>query len=455
MIISQQTSLVTKMTTQSSLLEQTEHTNRTQLLPMMIIGGLFFLFGFITWLNGSLIPFLQMVCDLNHIEAYMVTLVFYIAYTVMALPSAKILQIFSYKHGMSFGLGTMAFGALLFIPAAQIQAYWLFLVALFTLGSGLTLLQTAANPYIVLIGSKDTAAVRISIMGILNKSAGVVAPLLFSAIVFSDIVSFSPEALAQLNSIQKQLQLQELANRLITPYLVMAIALAILAALIMLAPLPDIEQPKTSNNSESKSVLQFPHLVLGVIALFFYIGAEVIAGDTIGLYGKEQGVLQFAELTSYTMGFMVLGYVLGIVLIPRFFSQQQALIFSALSGCVFSLGIILIEPQQTAIANVVLFWLADNSFPDTVLFVALLGLSNALVWPTIWPMALANLGDKTQTGAALLIMGISGGALLPLVYGVFAEYTGNAQQAYYLLIPCYAFILYYALIGHKLTSWRK
>ncbi|WP_166643120.1 sugar MFS transporter, partial [Alcanivorax sp. 24] len=181
-----------------------------------------------------------------------------------------------------------------------------------------------------------------------------------------------------------------------------------------------------------------------VIALFFYIGAEVIAGDTIGLYGKEQGVLQFAELTSYTMGFMVLGYILGIVLIPRFFSQQQALIFSALSGCVFSLGIILIEPQQTAIANVVLFWLADNSFPGTVLFVALLGLSNALVWPTIWPMALANLGDKTQTGAALLIMGISGGALLPLVYGVFAEYTGNAQQAYYLLIPCYAFILYYA-----------
>ena len=257
MIISQQSSLVTKMTTQSSLLEQTVHTNRTQLLPMMIIGGLFFLFGFITWLNGSLIPFLQMVCDLNHIEAYMVTLVFYIAYTVMALPSAKILQIFSYKHGMSFGLGTMALGALLFIPAAQIQAYWLFLVALFTLGSGLTLLQTAANPYIVLIGSKDTAAVRISIMGILNKSAGVVAPLLFSAIVFSDIASFSPEALAQLNSIQKQLQLQELANRLITPYFVMAIALVILAALIMLAPLPDIEQPKTATTARVNQSCNF------------------------------------------------------------------------------------------------------------------------------------------------------------------------------------------------------
>lgn len=443
------------MTTKSSLIAQPQYIARSQLLPMVIIGGLFFLFGFITWLNGSLIPFLQMVCDLNHIEAYMVTLVFYIAYTVMALPSAKILQAFSYKHGMSFGLAIMALGALLFIPAAQTQAYWLFLVALFTLGSGLTLLQTAANPYIVLLGSKDTAAVRISIMGILNKSAGVVAPLLFSAIVFSDIANFSPEALAQLSDLQKQLQLQELANRLISPYMAMAISLAILAALIMFAPLPDIEQPQAISNSEEQSILQFPNLILGVIALFFYIGAEVIAGDTIGLYGKEQGILQFAELTSYTMGFMVLGYVLGIVLIPRFFTQQQALLFSALSGCVFSLGIIFVDTQQTALSNILLFWLADNSFPDTVLFVALLGLSNALVWPTIWPMALANLGSKTQTGAALLIMGISGGALLPLVYGVFAEFTGNAQQAYLLLLTCYGFILYYALIGHKLTSWRK
>ncbi|MEO2267445.1 sugar MFS transporter [Pseudoalteromonas sp. YIC-656] len=443
------------MTTQNSTAANVQATDNSQLLPMLIIGGLFFLFGFVTWLNGSLIPFLQMVCDLNHIEAYMVTLVFYIAYTVMALPSAKVLKRFSYKHGMSFGLAVMAVGSILFIPAAKTQAYWLFLVALFTLGSGLTLLQTASNPYIVLLGSKDTAAVRISIMGILNKSAGVVAPLLFTALVFSDIANFSAEALAALDDTQKQLQLQELASRLVTPYLMMAVTLAVLAALIMLAPLPDIDEPELTQGQQDKSILQFPHLVLGVIALFFYIGAEVIAGDTIGLYGKEQGVLQFAELTSYTMGFMVLGYILGIALIPRVFSQQHALIFSAVSGSLFSLLIIWVPTHQTVIADTLLFWLADGSFPDTVLFVALLGLSNALVWPTIWPMALANLGNKTQTGAALLIMGISGGALLPLVYGVFAEYTGDSQQAYYLLVPCYGFILYYALVGHKLTSWRK
>ncbi|WP_462159597.1 sugar MFS transporter [Pseudoalteromonas sp. GB56] len=443
------------MTTQNSTAANVQSADNSQLLSMLIIGGLFFLFGFVTWLNGSLIPFLQMVCDLNHIEAYMVTLVFYIAYTVMALPSAKVLKRFSYKYGMSFGLATMAIGSLLFIPAAKTQAYWLFLMALFTLGSGLTLLQTASNPYIVLLGSKDTAAVRISIMGILNKSAGVVAPLLFTALVFSDIANFSAEALASLDEAQKQLQLQELASRLVTPYLVMAVALAILAALIMLAPLPDIEEPTLPEGQDEKSILQFPHLILGVVALFFYIGAEVIAGDTIGLYGKEQGVLQFAELTSYTMGFMVLGYILGIALIPRVFSQQHALIFSAISGFAFSLLIIWVPTDQTAIADILLFWLDDGSFPDTVLFVALLGLSNALVWPTIWPMALSNLGNKTQTGAALLIMGISGGALLPLVYGVFAEYTGDSQQAYYLLVPCYGFILYYALVGHKLTSWRK
>ncbi|WP_105253218.1 sugar MFS transporter [Pseudoalteromonas sp. T1lg75] len=440
---------------QNSIAEHVQPTSGGQLVSMLIIGGLFFLFGFVTWLNGSLIPFLQMVCDLNHIEAYMVTLVFYIAYTVMALPSAHVLKKFSYKHGMSFGLAVMAIGAILFIPAAQLQAYWLFLIALFTLGSGLTLLQTAANPYIVLLGSKETAAVRISLMGILNKSAGVVAPLLFSALVFSDIANFSAEALSALNEPQKQLQLQELASRLIAPYLVMSISLAVLAALIMLAPLPGINEPEQAVEEKGKSILQFPRLILGVVALFFYIGAEVIAGDTIGLYGKEQGVMQFAELTSYTMGFMVLGYILGILLIPRFFSQQQALVFSAISGCIFSLLIIWVDPSHTSLANTLLFWLPDNSFPDTVLFVALLGLSNALVWPTIWPMALAGLGDKTQTGAALLIMGISGGAILPLVYGVFAEYMGDAQQAYYLLVPCYGFILYYALAGHKLTSWRK
>lgn len=424
--------------------------------PMIIIGILFFIFGFVTWLNGALIPFLQIVCELNEFQALFVTFAFYIAYTVMAIPMSFLLDFLGYKKGMLAGLLIMAVGAILFIPAAQSAWYPLFLLALFTLGTGLTILQTATNPYIVCIGPRESAAMRISFMGIVNKAAGIVVPMVFATLVLSDIEQFSADALALLSAEDKLLQLNELSNRLVLPYIYMTGALLLLAVFIWFSPLPELDLEQADDASGRNAVvaaLRHPQLVLGVLALFCYVGVEVIAGDTIGLFGKQLGVAHFGVLTSYTMSFMVLGYILGIILIPRWLSQEKALLISALSGIAFSVGVLFASAQSTTLADILFGWSGIPVVPDTVLFVALLGLANALVWPSVWPLALSGLGKLTATGSAMLVMGIAGGAVLPLTYGYLAESSGNSQLAYWLLLPCYAFILFYALKGHKLRRW--
>ncbi|WOH36623.1 sugar MFS transporter [Thalassotalea fonticola] len=429
---------------------------RSSMVPMLIIGGLFFMFGFVTWLNGSLIPFLQIACELNHIEAYFVTLVFYIAYTVTALPMAAVLKRTGYKNGLVIGLFVMAIGALIFIPAAQTKMYSIFLTALFILGTGLTILQTASNPYIVLIGPRETAAVRISMMGILNKSAGIIAPIVFTAYVLTDMSQFNEVRLASLDTAQRLLELQELSERLITPYIIMAVMLVVLALAIKVSPLPEPtfdDEAVDNAHGNKKSILQFPQLILGVITLFFYVGAEVVAGDTIGLYGKQMGVENFGELTAYTMAFMVSAYIIGMIAIPRWISQEKALVTSALLGLLFSLLITTTSTSSTGIWDSMFFWTGVNAIPNTVLFVALLGFANALVWPAVWPMALKDLGKHTASGSALLIMGISGGAIFPLLYGALAESTNNAQASYWIMLPCYGFILFYAIKGHKIKQW--
>lgn len=446
------------MTATSNTIAMKDTPSANNFLSILIIGGLFFMFGFVTWLNGSLIPFLQITCDLNHMQAYFVTLVFYIAYTVMALPSAKLLKRIGYKNGMVAGLGVMTLGALCFIPASQSGMFSVFLVALFILGTGLTILQTASNPYIVVIGPRESAAVRISLMGILNKSAGILAPLVFTALVFSDMSQYNEAYLASLSDATRAAALTELSERLTTPYLIMAGMLAVLSLFIYWSPLPEINlsEQETNQGGESisdKSILAFPQVVLGVITLFLYVGVEVIAGDTIGVYGKELGLTNFTQLTSYTMAFMVLAYALGMALIPKWISQEKALTASAILGVFFVIAIATSSAESTSIWSLLFSWTGVTPIPNTVLFVALLGFANALVWPAVWPMALKDLGSKTAEGSALLIMGISGGAIFPLAYGALVELTGNSQSAYLVMLPCYAFILYYALIGHKKINW--
>lgn len=436
--------------------KNTSLSHQNSLLPMVIIGGLFFMFGFVTWLNGSLIPFLQIACELENMQAYLVTMIFYLAYTIVALPSSMILRRTGYKNGMLLGMIIMAVGALMFVPAALTREYSLFLLALFVLGAGLTLLQTASNPYIVLIGSRETAAVRISLMGVLNKAAGVIAPILFTAFVLTDMGQYSDVSLAVLSPELKSQKLVELSARLVNPYLIMAGMLLVLAVFLKMAPLPEpeIEEDDVSPDDGS-TILSHPQLVLGAVTLFFYVGAEVIAGDTIGLFGKDLGVSNFGELTSYTMSFMVVGYLLGMVLIPRWVSQQMALIGSALLGIMFSILLVTANQNDSSLWVFLFSWTGVPAIPDAVLYVALFGLSNAMVWPAIWPLALNGLNARlTSTGSALLIMGISGGAILPVVYGALADSYQNAQQAYLLMIPFYLFILFYGLKGHKMKTWK-
>jgi FHS family L-fucose permease-like MFS transporter len=431
--------------------------NTSTLIPMIIIGTLFFVFGFVTWLNGSLIPFLKIVCELNEFQALLVTFAFYIAYTFMALPASLVLGKIGFKNGMVVGLGIMALGALLFIPAAKSSTYALFLTALFVLGSGLTLLQTASNPYIVCIGPRESAAMRISIMGLINKSAGVLVPLLFTAWILTGMDQFSADALAALDANARSERLAELSSRLVTPYIIMAVVLIALMAFVYFSPLAELNlnDEKTESDNNALGVLQFPQLILGTIALFLYVGVEVIAGDTIGLYGSNLGVENFGALTSYTMGFMVAGYLIGVSCIPKYMSQANALLLSAVSGLVFVAGVLFSSTTDSGISHILLGWAGVPAVPNSVFFLALLGFANALVWPAIWPLALQGLGKYTSTGSALLIMAIAGGALLPLVYGQVAHTTGNSQMAYWVMLPCYAFILFYALKGHKLKTWSK
>ncbi|WP_231758054.1 sugar MFS transporter [Microbulbifer elongatus] len=432
---------------------------RSSILPMTIIGLLFFIFGFVTWLNGALIPFLQTICELSAFQAMLVASAFYIAYTVMALPMAAIIERTGYKTGMALGLALVAVGALIFIPAAYSRMFGVFLLAQFVVGSGLTILQTASNPYVVRVGSPETAAVRICVMGLLNKGAGIVAPLVFAALVMSGISGISEAELSALTATAKDAKLDELAGQMVSPYIGMAVLGFVLAIAMMFAPLPDIEDEVVEGQEDMAvnlpALLKFPQLILGSIALFFYVGVEVIAGDAIGLLGKQAGLdtAVASVLTSYTMVFMVLGYIWGTIAIPRFISQQTALLISAVLGILFTVAVMTGSMESTVMSSATLALFGLPEIPNAVYFVALLGFANAMCWPAIWPLALEGLGKFTSKGAALLIMGISGGAVLPPLYGHFAD-TGDGQLAYVISIPAYLFILFYALKGHKMRSWK-
>jgi FHS family L-fucose permease-like MFS transporter len=407
--------------------------------PIIIIGSLFFIFGFITWLNSVLIPYLRIACELNNFESYLVAFAFYISYLVMAIPSARVLKAIGFKRGMAVGLGVMAFGALIFIPAAMTRTYSLFLLGLFVQGTGLAILQTASNPYITILGPRESAAKRISIMGICNKVAGAIAPIVLGAITLKN-VDVLKQQLLTMPAAEKAVQLNELASRVILPYICIIVVLIILAIAINFSHLPEIDtehedEAVAKANSNKTSVFDFPHLMLGALTLFLYVGAEVLAGDTIISYGASQGIpLSTAKFfTTCTLVAMIAGYIVGIITIPKYLKQGTALKFSAIIGVVFSIIAIL------------------TSGYTSVLFIALLGLANSLMWPAIWPLAIADLGRFTKIGSSFLIMAIAGGAILPLIYGRLADVL-NPQHAYFILIPIYLFILYYATIGSKIRK---
>ena len=429
----------------------TEEKQQSSVLPMAIVAVLFFILGFATWLNGSLMPYLQQILQLSPFQASLIIFSFYIAVTFTALPSAWVIRKVGYKNGMALGMGVMMVAGLLFIPAAKTQMFALFLFAQLVMGTGQTLLQTAVNPYVVRIGPEESAAARVSVMGILNKGAGVVAPMVFTALILSNFTGTVGTELSQT-------KIDEMANSLVIPYLGMALFIGLLGLAVKVSPLPELakeeNEAESSDEGQLKAALATPSLALGVVALFVYVAVEVIAGDTIGTFALSLGVENYAVMTSYTMICMVLGYTLGIITIPRFVSQPTALMISAVLGTVLTLLIIFGDNNSFVIANLLLVPFGGAQLPDTLLLIAVLGLANAIVWPSVWPLALSGLGKLTSTCSALLIMGIAGGAFGPLFWGLASGTSLGQQGAYVVMLPCYLFILFYAVKGHKMKSWK-
>lgn len=425
------------------LLHTITRGKRGSLQPLVIIGVLFFIFGFITWLSSVLIPYLQIACELNNFQSYLVAFAFYISYFVMAVPSGWLVKFSGFKKGMSVGLLAVAVGSMIFVPAASYRSYPLFLFGLFIQGAGLAVLQTASNPYVTILGPIESAAKRISIMGICNGVAGILAPAILGAVVLDNADGIQNQLLA-LTDIEKVTVLDKLAGKVIIPYLIITGMLLLLSLLVYRSSLPEIDESTLEAESgrvETKgktSVFQFPQLLFGVLALFVYTGVEVIAGNTIISYGAFLGIpLSTAKFfTSFTLVGMLIGYLIGIICIPRFVSQRTALKWSAGLGIIFGLFAVFTD----GVASVV--------------FVALLGLANSLVWPSVWPLAIDGLGKFTKIGSSLLVMAISGAAVIPLFYGWLADQF-DPHQAYWVVIPCYLIIGWYATVGYRLGKKQE
>ena len=416
------------------------------LYQIAIIGLLFAVMGFVTWLNGILIPFLKKACQLSDQQAFFVATAFFAAYFFLALPASWILKQLGTKRGMAVGLMTMAVGCLIFIPASQGRSFPLFLTGLFIVGAGLALLQTAANPYVSVIGPIESAATRISIMGICNKLAGILGNLVFAGLLLKNVDTIQEQIDATTDLAVKSQLLNDLSGRVVMPYTIIALILLVVAFVISRSSLPDISEQTasdteggdTATSAGKTSIFQFPYALFGALAIFFYVGAEVMAGDLISVYGKNLGFKtdQSKFFTTFGLIGLLLGYVTSIVLIPKYVRQETWLAVSAVLGIVLTIGSFYTEGSSA------------------VGCLATLGFANAVMWPAIFPLGINGLGKFTNTGAALLVMGIAGGAIIPPFYGWLYEKAGvglDFRSAFVVMMfVCYAYILWFGRIGHKI-----
>jgi len=425
-------------------------TKKDTTISILIIGLMFFIFGFVSWVNAILIPYFKIACELTHFQSYLVAFAFYIAYFVMSVPASYLLKALGFKKGMMVGFFAMALGALIFVPAALSRTYGIFLLGLFTIGIGLAILQTAANPYITILGPKERAAQRISIMGICNKGAGILAPILFAAVILKPTDQALFEQLTHMGVAERAQELDELIRRVIAPYTVLGITLVLIGLGVRYSPLPEInteeeDEQVAAANSDKHSIFQFPHLILGAVAIFIHVGTQVIAIDTIINYAGSMDIplLEAKVFPSYTLFVTICGYCLGIICIPRWISQVNALRICTLLGAALTLLIIFVRGNVSILGH---------HTDISIWFVVLLGFGNSLIWAGIWPLALDGLGRFTKLGGSLLIMGLCGNAILPLAYGYFAD-AFNLRMAYWVLFPCYLYLIYYAAYGHKIRKW--
>lgn len=425
-------------------------------ISLTILAGMFFIFGFVSWVNSILIPYFRIACELTHFESYFVAFAFYIAYFVMAIPSGILLKKVGFKRGIMYGFMLTALGAFLFVPAALVRQFEIFLIGLFSIGTGLAILQTAANPYVTIIGPIESAARRISIMGICNKFAGIISPLIFAALILKadDSELFSLIESGTLDAITKSAMLDELIQRVIVPYAILGGLLVLAGIGIRYSILPEINtdeqnatDEKENGHNSKKSIFDFPYLILGALAIFFHVGTQVIAIDTIINYANSMGIdlLEAKVFPSYTLACTMIGYVLGILIIPKYVSQTKALIICTILGLLLSFGVVFADFNVTLFghqANISIFLLCALGFP------------NALIYAGIWPLSIHGPGKFTKTGSSLLIMGLCGNAILPLIYGYFAE-VYDLRIGYWILIPCFLYLIFFATKGHKINSWKR
>jgi FHS family L-fucose permease-like MFS transporter len=411
---------------------------KNNLFALLIIGVLFGVFGFAAWLNSILVPFFQISLELSTVQTTLVTFAFFIAYVVMALPSAWVLKKVGFKAGLVIGLLVLALGSLLFIPAAYMRTYGLFLTALFVMGSGQALLQTAANPYVTLLGPMESAGQRNSFMGLCNKLAGIVSQRFVGPILLlnADILLVS---LKRADGAEKEKILTEMSQRVITPYWLITgflIALTVIIYFVKLPPVADDEGEEAQQNKKS-SVWLYPNLILGVLALFCAEGIESITSYYIIPYGQSMGFSTGASqlFVDYIIYIMLAGYFCGMVFIPKYIVQKRALAFSSILGVCFAIGAL------------------STSGIVSVSCVLGMGFCNAFNWPCIWPLAIDGLGGYIKTASAMLIMAIAGDAVLPILYAQLNELFG-AKTGLGLILGLYMVIFYYAVYGSTLKSWK-
>lgn len=412
------------------------------IFSLLMLCLLFFVFGLVSWVNSILVPYFKVACELHsEVQSYLAQFAFYIAYLVMTIPASLLLGRTGYKKGALIGLWTLAAGAFLFVPAALTRTYNMFLIALFTMGTALAILQTVANPFVTIIGPMESAARRISLVGICNKLAGILSPVIFSALVIrpQDKITMSLVQNGELVGEAKSAALDELIKGVIPPYVVLGVLLVIFGVAFYKSSIRDINpsENKSADTAGRRSVFSYPYLVLGTLALFCHLGAQALSVNTIIGFAEELGFTSTQIFPSLTLACTLFGYLLGVILIPKYVSQSNMLRIVTCVGLLLSVFVVVL-PARLAIWCLVL-----------------LGIPNSVIYAGIWPLAIHDLGKWTNLGSAILVMALCGSAILPLLYASCVDVSGSIQASYWLLIPCFVYMIFYAFRGYRINVWRR
>ena len=394
-------------------------------IPLSFIGIMFFSLGFALGINSLLVPVLQGSLGISNAASYLIIAATFIPFLIFGYPAGLTIKAIGYKKTMSLSFVIFAAAFYLFILSADEKSFPLFLLASFVSGAANAYLQASVNPYITILGPLDSAAKRISMMGICNKLAWPIPSMFIVWLLGKDVHLIGIEDLSK-------------------PFWIIIVAFLALGVLAFLAPLPEVKAAGEDDSEEEESaactyaatktsVFQFTHLLLGCLALFLYVGVETVSLGTLVDYANSLGLPGAANYAWIAPIGIVIGYICGIILIPKYISQAVALklcSFLAIAGAL----LVVLTPAEISIY-----------------FISLMALGCSLMWPALWPLAMADLGKFTKAGSSLLIMAMFGGAVLPTLYGSLKDAVG-AQQAYWLCLPCFLYILYYSIDGYKIRS---